>query len=367
MSDPNIRREIARRAASMMYAREEQEYFTAKRKAARQILGVDRARDLPSNREIREEILLLAQMLEGDNRQKELEGMRIEALRLMRELVAFKPKLIGSVLTGHIRKGSDIDLHIFSDSLGLVEDALAAMGVEYSVEHKQVLKHNEQRVFTHIHVPGLGARGLYTAELTLYSADKSNYPFRSSITGKTMERAEVAELESLLKETSPDFEEELERAEEHADVLELYRLLLIPLEKVKQNPKFHPEGDALYHSLQVFQLAMHVRGYDEEFLLAALLHDVGKGIEPHDHVAAGVEALEGSVTERTLWLVEHHMEAHEYRSGTLGHRARRRLGESEWLEDLLLLSEIDQAGRERGVVVPTVDEALAIVRELAEG
>ena len=27
-----------------------------------------------------------------------------------------------------------------------------------------------------------------------------------------------------------------------------------PLESVKQNPKYHPEGDALYHSLQVFEL-----------------------------------------------------------------------------------------------------------------
>jgi len=349
-----------------MYARDEHEYFTAKRKAAKQILGSDRDQGLPSNKEIRDEIQLLAQMLEGEGRGRELAAMRIEALRLMRGLEAFRPRLIGSVLTGHVRKGSDIDLHVFTDSLGLLEDALAGIGLEFTVEHRRVLKHNEQRVFTHLHVPGLGERGQYTAELTMYSADKSNYPFRSSITGKTMERAGIPELEALLRETTPDFEERMERAQDHADVWELYRLLLLPLEKVKQCPKHHPEGDALYHSLQVFQLACHVRGYDEEFLLAALLHDVGKGIDPHDHVAAGVEALEGAVTDRTLWLVEHHMEAHEYRAGSLGHRARRRLAESEWLEDVLLLSEVDQAGRERGVVVPTTDEAVEYIRKINE-
>ena len=45
-----------------------------------------------------------------------------------------------------------------------------------------------------------------------------------------------------------------------------------------------------------------------EFLTAALLHDVGKGIDANDHVLSGVQALEGYASERTLWLIEHHME-----------------------------------------------------------
>jgi hypothetical protein len=266
------------------------------------------------------------------------------------------------VLTGHIRSGSDIDLHVFTDSLGLLEDAITEMGLEYQVEHKRVLKFHEQRVFTHVHL--MGPSGKWGVELTVYPTDKTSYPFKSSITGKLMERAEVHDLEALLRESVADLEMKLERVEERMDVWELYAMLLRPLEQVKQNPQCHPEGDALYHSLQVFDLARRERGYDEEFLLAALLHDVGKGIDPHDHVGAGLEALEGAVSERTAWLIEHHMEAHAYRDRTLGQRARRRLEESENLEDLLLLSELDQAGRRGGIVVPTVEEALAHIREL---
>ncbi|MEX1223706.1 MAG: HD domain-containing protein, partial [Pirellulales bacterium] len=143
-------------------------------------------------------------------------------------------------------------------------------------------------------------------------------------------------------------------------------MLLLPLESVKQSPKWHPEGDALYHSLQVFDLAREELPYDEEFLLAALLHDVGKAIDKHDHVAAGLEALESFITERTTWLIEHHMEAGKLLAKELGFRAARRLSSHEWFEELMLLAECDRAGRQRGVSAPDVEEALDYIREVGE-
>ena len=135
---------------------------------------------------------------------------------------------------------------------------------------------------------------------------------------------------------------------------------------MKQPLKYHPEGDALYHSLQVFDHARDQLAYDEEFLLAALLHDVGKAIDPADHVAAGLEALDGFITERTAWLIEHHMLAHQLADGTLGARARRRLEQSEHFDDLVLLGECDRAGRQPGVEAPELDEALDYLRELGQ-
>jgi predicted HD phosphohydrolase len=137
------------------------------------------------------------------------------------------------------------------------------------------------------------------------------------------------------------------------------------LENVKQSRKYHPEGDALYHTLQVFDLACDELPYDEEFLLAALLHDVGKAIDPRDHVAAGLEALAGFITQRTHWLIEHHMLAHGILDQTLGMRAKRRLREHEDYETLLLLCECDRAGRQAGVATPEVEEALDYIRNLS--
>jgi hypothetical protein len=153
---------------------------------------------------------------------------------------------------------------------------------------------------------------------------------------------------------------------DHLERFAIYKMRLEPLESVKQNPKYHPEGDALYHSLQVFRLARDARPYDEEFLLAALLHDVGKAIDPHDHVAAGVEALRGAVTERTSWLIEHHMDLLATREKALPARLKRELESSEYFDDLKLLRELDDAGRTIGEQVESVDEAIDYLRGLEQ-
>lgn len=148
------------------------------------------------------------------------------------------------------------------------------------------------------------------------------------------------------------------------DRFQIYESLLLPLENVQQHLKYHPEGDALYHSLQVFDLARDEQPYDEEFLVAALVHDVGKAIDPFDHVVAGLDALEDSISERTAWLVEHHMLAHGIADQSLGRRAHRRLRESEHYDDLVLLGECDRAGRVPGVEAPELDEAIRYLRDL---
>ncbi len=362
MANAKLRQVIALEAARLMYERTESEYFTAKRKAAKRLCrrGV-KPEDLPSNAEIREQIQLFARIHEGDKRTENLRDMRLEALRLMRLLRAYRPRLIGSVMTGHIRKGSDIDIHVFCDSPGLLTDLLEQDGLQYDLERKQVVKHGEARVFTHIHIVDR-----FNFELTVYAEDKAHYVFRSSITGKAIERASIRELEELLAREYPglDLEGRLQAVEETVDPYQLYRLLLLPLDKTRQAAKYHPEGDVLYHSLQVFERAREERPYDEEFLLAALLHDVGKGIDPADHVAAALEALDGLITDRTRFFIEHHMDAHAYREGTVGARLKQKLEASADFDDLMLLNRCDRAGREAGVMVATLDEALDFLKEL---
>lgn len=363
MYSSKLRRQIAWYAARLMYQRQESEYYRAKMKAARYICkGWVKPADLPSNAEIRDEIQSFARLHEGDDRDAYLREMRLEALRLMRLLARFRPRLIGSVLTGHVREGSDIDLHLFSDSVEAVAAALENEGAIFDIERKRVRKQGEERVFTHIHL-----KDRFPVEMTVYASDKAHYVFKSSITGKAIERASITELEQFLTAEYPhmDLAEAIDEVENQVDRFQVFESLLLPLENVKQSRKYHPEGDALYHSLQVFDLARDELPYDEEFLLAALLHDVGKAIDPRDHVATGLDALEGFITPRTHWMIENHMLAQTVLDGTIGARARRRLQQSESFDELMSLARCDRAGRQAGVEAPELDEALDYLREIS--
>ena len=281
------------------------------------------------------------------------------------KLSPFHPQLIGSVLSGAIREGSDIDIHVFAANPHTVTIALDDLGAGYQLERKRVRKDGEERVFTHIHVSDESP-----VELTIYHPSLLGFGFRSSITGKRIEKASLPDLEKLIA-----LEHELCQHQQSAridemdatpDTYAVFLALLIPLENVQQRLDYHPEGDALFHSMQVFGLAKDVAPYDEEFLLAALLHDVGKAIDRDDHVSAGLEALDGFITPRTTWLIEHHMEAHKIRDRTIGARRRKRLAAHPYYQDLCALGQCDRDGRVPGVEVDSPEEALDYIEQLSE-
>lgn len=179
-------------------------------------------------------------------------------------------------------------------------------------------------------------------------------------------RLALQQLESSsVPSSSHDFEDwhDLEQPEDSR--FDDFRSLLAPLDKVRLNRTEHPEGDLLYHSLQVFHLAFDARPWDEEFIIAALLHDVGYGIDPYDAVNATLVAVSPVVSERTLWFIQQLPVQHQKGEGTIGARARRRLDQHEDGEELRLLAECDLDGRVPGRIVDGLDEAIQKIQLLA--
>lgn len=370
MSFSKLRRQIAFEAARLIYEQQEFDYQRAKMKAARRVAGSwVKPIDLPRHGEISAELRSMARSLEGSRDDNRLQRMREEALAMMRILAPWQPRLVGSVVTGQIRMDSDINLRAFAEHPDPISAALRRAGWAASVMQRQIPGREKTRVVRSIHV-----QREFPVEIRMQSPDDARHVFRSSLTGKPMDYLTLPQLEQLVGATCvPDQPSDSLEAlgsylSPEAEVLRwnLYRGLLLPLEHIVP-PRFeHPEGDLLYHSLQVFTLAVAARNYDEEFLTAALLHDVGMALDISAPVDAALEALHGYVTERTAWFIEHLPQANDLVSGALGLRAARRLHQSPDIEDLILLNQLDRRGRKPGANVPDVDAALEQIQRLAD-
>ncbi len=63
--------------------------------------------------------------------------------------------------------------------------------------------------------------------------------------------------------------------------------------------------DRLEHSLQTATRA-HLDGKDGEYVVCALLHDIGDTLGPHNHADIAATILEPFVSEENHWIVKHH-------------------------------------------------------------
>ncbi|HYQ04082.1 MAG TPA: HD domain-containing protein [Polyangiaceae bacterium] len=130
--------------------------------------------------------------------------------------------------------------------------------------------------------------------------------------------------------------------------------LLEALRGVAQPVRYHPEGDALFHSLQVFEQARTATD-DPELWAAALFHDVGKAIDGKTHDEVGADLLAGLVSERVIWLVRHHLDLLREPK-----RTRRAHHGTAALADLECLRRWDLAGRKPCARVLATEDAVEL-------
>jgi len=112
--DNNLRRQLAYIAARMMAEDGVADYGAAKVKAAREA-GLTDANILPDNQEIEEALREYQGLYQKDEQPAQLRRLREVAVRVMRELEAFRPVLVGSVLSGTAGQHSDVNLQLFTD------------------------------------------------------------------------------------------------------------------------------------------------------------------------------------------------------------------------------------------------------------
>ncbi len=194
-----LRAEIAA-AAARMIAEDGADYGTAKRKAARLILGNQRVRGdvLPDNAQIEAEVREYQALFQGDEQSQRLLHLRRLALEVMEKFEDFAPYVTGAVLNGTASEHSDIHLQLFAESSKDVAVFLLNAGMDYEVSETAHFRRPDRSVET------LSFFWKHeVVHLAIYEQDDLRGGARTS-SGKRIERADIATLRNLLAETGSD-------------------------------------------------------------------------------------------------------------------------------------------------------------------
>lgn len=191
------RRLIAQEAARLMYEEQIREYRTAKRKAARRFgheQSLSLGNHLPSNAEIRQELIRLLDLHEEQLRPERLLQLRLLALKYLELMAPFRPYLVGSVLSGCVTERSDIDIHLFAENPEAVADFLQAKGMPFEEELVTVRQGEKYLDYTHFYLEDQAVE----IECSIYAPQERHRVPHSSITGKPMERANAKKLRHMI-------------------------------------------------------------------------------------------------------------------------------------------------------------------------
>ena len=195
----NLRRAIAQEAARVMAEHGIQDFRTAKRKAAERF-GVTEEGVLPSNAEVETSLVEYQRLFAADKHEVTLRAKRGVALRAMRSLAAFTPRLVGPVLAGTATVHNDVQLHLFADQPESVALNLLDRGVEHDVgEHRLRLDAERYQLFPSVQFE----IDSHTVDATVFPVDGIRQAPISPVDGRPMRRADAEELAALLEERTP--------------------------------------------------------------------------------------------------------------------------------------------------------------------
>lgn len=187
---------LAQECARIMTEEGVQDFGTAKRKAALR-LGIPDKAALPDNTAIEQALIDRQRLFHADHQALRLHGLRKTALEAMRFLACFRPRLVGSVLSGAASLHAGIHLHLFAEP---AEDVPL-----FLMEHCIPFKTSERRLKMANGTPLCQPVFSFTADdtpidLTVFAPLAEREAPRSPLDGRPMRRAGLAEVQALLVE-----------------------------------------------------------------------------------------------------------------------------------------------------------------------
>jgi predicted nucleotidyltransferase len=194
-----MRVRIAQEAARLMTEEGIHDFYVAKRKAA-QHLGAPDTRNMPRNLEVEAALQEYQRLFRGEEQAAHLRALRESAVQAMRFLARFKPRLVGSVLSGTAGRHADINLHLFADTPEEVNLFLIESNIPFHTSQKRLRLNREQWQ----DYPSFEfLAGDYRVDLTVFPREGRREAPRSPVDGRPMSRAGLEEVEAMLSDSPP--------------------------------------------------------------------------------------------------------------------------------------------------------------------
>ncbi len=192
--DQQMRMRIAQEAARLMSEEGVRDFYVAKRKAA-QHLGAPDTRNMPRNQEVESAMQEYQRLFMGAQQSGHLRALRQAAVEAMRFLEGFKPRLVGSVLSGTAGQHADINLHLFADTPEEVSLFLMENSIPFQPTQKRLrLDRDTWQEFPAFEF----IAGEHPVELVIFPNEGRREAPRSPVDGRPMQRARREDVEALL-------------------------------------------------------------------------------------------------------------------------------------------------------------------------
>ena len=191
-----MRMRLAQEAAHILLNSGNNDYYAAKRKAASHLGAVD-TRNMPSNTEIDAALREYQRIFRAESQPQVLRDLRKAAIQAMQFFKDFKPRLVGSVLSGSADQYSTVTLHLFASAVEEIDLFLVHHHIPFKTGEQKV-RYGSDKYKT---IPSYQFLAKDTPiEILVFPEDGPHQPPLSSIDGKTMQQANITAVEKLLNE-----------------------------------------------------------------------------------------------------------------------------------------------------------------------
>jgi hypothetical protein len=196
-AEEQMRLRIATEAARIMAEEGVADFQMAKRKAAAR-LNLSEVKNLPGNDEVQAALSEHLQLFHQTELARDTRRRRQVALDAMRFLAAFEPRLVGAVLSGTVTPTSEIQLHVSADAPEQIGLFLQERHIPFRFGERRLRFGGER--YKNVSVYHFTADGI-VIELCVFDPRAARETPLSPVDGRPMRRANLKEVEELLKQS----------------------------------------------------------------------------------------------------------------------------------------------------------------------